>query len=36
MRIVSLIDEREVIEQILRHLCLWEQLRDGWGFSHGV
>ena len=24
MRIVSLIDEREVIERILRHLGLWE------------
>jgi hypothetical protein len=25
MRIVSLIDERAVIERILRHLGLWEQ-----------
>ncbi|AKJ64176.1 hypothetical protein [Kiritimatiella glycovorans] len=25
MRIVSLIDEREVIERILRHLGLWEE-----------
>ena len=25
MRIVALIDEREVIERILRHLELWEQ-----------
>lgn len=25
MRIVSLIDDREVIERILRHLGLWEQ-----------
>jgi hypothetical protein len=25
MRIVALIDEREVIERILRHLCLWEE-----------
>ena len=25
MRIVSLINEREVIERILRHLGLWEQ-----------
>jgi hypothetical protein len=24
MRIVALIDEREVIERILRHLVLWE------------
>ena len=25
MRIVSLIDDREVIERILRHLGLWQQ-----------
>jgi hypothetical protein len=25
MRIVALIDEREVIERILRHLGLWQQ-----------
>lgn len=25
MRIVALIDEREVIERILRHLGLWEE-----------
>jgi hypothetical protein len=25
MRIVALIDEREVVERILRHLGLWEQ-----------
>ncbi len=25
MRIVALIDDREVIERILRHLGLWEQ-----------
>ncbi|WP_136063587.1 hypothetical protein [Pontiella sulfatireligans] len=25
MRIVALIDERAVIERILRHLCMWEK-----------
>ena len=40
MRIVSLIDDPEVIERILRHLSLWEQgvrerlsLRDRTGVS---
>ncbi|MFP6904165.1 MAG: hypothetical protein VCG02_03035 [Verrucomicrobiota bacterium] len=29
MRIVALIDDREVIEKILRHLGLWETGADG-------